>query len=146
MRSTFNTLIFCSCLSLLGTFCAIVQGAEKSGPNIIFIMADDLGYGDLGSYGQQLIKTPRLDELAASGMKFTQAYAGAPVCTPSRCVLMTGKHNGHTIARDNVPHYRTYLHEEDVTVAEILQQQGYRCGGVGKWSLGDAGTEGRATK
>jgi len=108
-------------------------------------MADDLGYGDLGCYGQRLIRTPHIDDLAAEGLRFTQAYAGGPVCTPSRSVLMTGQHNGHTPARDNIPHYHTYLQEEDVTVAEVLKKAGYRCGGVGKWSLGDAGTVGRAT-
>ncbi len=117
----------------------------KSQPNIIFIMADDLGYGDLGCYGQDLIQTPNIDQLAREGTRFTQAYAGGPVCTPSRSVLMTGLHNGHTPARDNIPHYHTYLREGDVTVAEILQRAGYQCGGVGKWSLGDAGTVGRAT-
>lgn len=116
-----------------------------SRPNIVFLMADDLGYGDMGCYGQQLMRTPRLDRLASEGLRFTQAYAGGPVCTPSRCVLMTGMHTGHAAARDNIPHYPTYLHEEDVTVAEVLNQAGYRCGGVGKWSLGDAGTVGRAT-
>jgi arylsulfatase A-like enzyme len=114
-------------------------------PNIVFILADDLGYGDLGCYGQQTIKTPNIDRLAAEGLRFTQAYAGGPVCTPSRSVLMTGLHNGHTPARDNIPHYHTYLEEGDVTVAEVLKNAGYRCGGVGKWSLGDAGTVGRAT-
>ncbi len=114
-------------------------------PNIVFIMADDIGYGDLGCYGQQLVKTPNIDQLAAEGLRLTQAYAGAPVCTSSRCVLMTGLHNGHTAARDNIPHYPTYLEEDDVTVAEVLKEAGYRCGGVGKWSLGDAGTVGRAT-
>lgn len=114
-------------------------------PNIVFIMADDLGYGDLGCYGQKLIQTPNIDRLAAEGLRFTQAYAGGPVCAPSRCVLMTGLHNGHGAARDNIPHYQTYLQEEDVTVAEVLKRAGYRCGGVGKWSLGDAGTVGRAT-
>jgi len=118
---------------------------EEKRPNIIFIMADDLGYGDLGCYGQQLIKTPNIDKLAAEGLRFTQAYAGGSVCTPSRCVLMTGMHNGHGAARDNVPHYQTYLEEEDITIAEILKDAGYHCGGVGKWSLGDAGTVGRAT-
>lgn len=108
-------------------------------------MADDLGYGDLGCYGQELIQTPNIDRLAAEGLLFTQAYAGGPVCTPSRSVLMTGLHNGHTPARDNIPHYHTYLEEGDVTVAEVLKTAGYRCGGVGKWSLGDAGTVGRAT-
>ena len=114
-------------------------------PNFIFIMADDLGYGDLRCYGQQLIATPHIDLLAAEGMRFTQAYAGGPVCAPSRAVLMTGLHMGHAAVRDNVPHYHTYLQEDDVTIAEVLKQAGYRCGGVGKWSLGDAGTVGRAT-
>lgn len=118
-------------------------GKEK--PNIIFIMTDDLGYGDLGCYGQQKIQTPNIDRLASNGLRFTQAYAGAPVCTPSRCVLMTGMHNGHTAARDNIPHYNTYLQEEDITIAEVLKKAGYRCGGVGKWSLGDNGTVGSAT-
>ncbi len=108
-------------------------------------MADDLGYGDLGCYGQEMIKTPNIDRLAVEGLRFTQAYAGGPVCTPSRSVLMTGFHNGHTPARDNIPHYNTYLQEEDVTVAEVLKAAGYRTGGIGKWSLGDAGTVGRAT-
>ncbi len=114
-------------------------------PNIIFIMADDLGYGDLGCYGQKLIRTPHIDQLASEGLRFTQAYAGGPVCTPSRATLMTGLHNGHSPARDNVPHYHTYLQEDDVTIAELLKEAGYRCGGVGKWSLGDAHTVGRAT-
>jgi len=118
---------------------------RDSRPNIIFIMADDLGYGDLGCYGQKLIEPPNIDRLAAEGLLFTQAYAGGPVCTPSRSVLMTGLHNGHTPARDNIPHYKTYLDEDDVTVAEVLKKAGYRCGGIGKWSLGDAGTVGRAT-
>ena len=86
--------------------------ADELRPNLIFIMADDLGYGDLGCYGQQLIHTPHIDRLAAEGIRFTQAYAGSPVCTPSRSVLMTGQHNGHTAARDNVPHYHTFLQED----------------------------------
>lgn len=121
------------------------EASENKKPNIIFIMTDDVGYGDLGCYGQELIKTPNIDDLAGQGLRFTQAYAGGPVSTPSRSVLMTGLHNGHTPARDNIPHYHTYLQEDDVTVAEILQNAGYRCGGVGKWSLGDAGTVGSAT-
>ena len=70
-------------------------------PNIVIVLADDLGYGDLGSYGQTKIKTPHLDRLAAEGMRFTQFYSGSPVCAPSRCVLMTGKHGGHAYIRDN---------------------------------------------
>ena len=131
---------------LLGllTACQLgVWGADR--PNIVFLLADDLGYGDLGSYGGEMIETPHLDKLAREGMRFTQAYAGGPVCTVSRSVLMTGLHGGHTPARDNVPHYHTYLQEQDITIAEILKEAGYRCAGVGKWSLGDAGTVGRAT-
>ena len=123
----------------------VQQNANACKPNIIFIMADDLGYGDLGCYGQKLTDTPNIDQLAAEGLRFTQAYAGGPVCTPSRSVLMTGLHNGHTPARDNIPHYNTYLDEDDITVAEILKKAGYQCGGIGKWSLGDAGMVGRAT-
>ncbi|MCA9068576.1 MAG: sulfatase-like hydrolase/transferase, partial [Planctomycetaceae bacterium] len=127
--------------------CSDVSGSGEtpSRPNIIFIMADDLGYGDLGCYGQPSIETPHIDRLAARGIRFTQAYAGSTVCAASRAVLMTGRHNGHAPARDNVPHYLSYLQENDVTLAEVLKQAGYRCGGVGKWSLGDAGTVGRAT-
>ncbi len=109
-------------------------------PNIIFVMADDLGYGDLGCFGQKLIQTPNLDRLAAEGMRFTDAYAGCTVCAPSRSVLMTGKHTGHTSIRANtggVP-----LLPEDVTVAEVLQKAGYRTGAYGKWGLGDIHSEG----
>lgn len=121
---------------------AAAFAAEK--PNIIFIMADDLGYGDPGCYGQEHFKTPQIDRLAGEGLRFTQAYANGAVCTPSRSSLMTGMHNGHSIARDNVPHYPTYLKDGDITVAEILKEAGYRTGGIGKWSLGDAHTEGSA--
>lgn len=119
--------------------------ASEEQPNIIFIMVDDMGYGDPGCYGQKKMKTPHIDRLASEGIRFTQAYAGGPVCTSSRSVLITGLHAGHTPARDNVPHYRTYLEESDFTMAEMLQRAGYRCGGVGKWSLGDPGTVGDAT-
>jgi arylsulfatase A-like enzyme len=132
-------------IALLVCIPAQIQANEAERPNIILIMADDLGYGDLGCYGQKLIETPHIDRLAAQGLRFAQAYAGSTVCAASRAVLMTGFHNGHSPARDNVPHYPTYLQESDVTIAEVLQKAGYRCGGVGKWSLGDAGTVGRAT-
>ncbi len=130
-------------LILFVSFNLGVLGADK--PNIVFLLADDLGYGDLGSYGGEMIDTPHLDQLALEGMRFTQAYAGGPVCTSSRSVLMTGLHGGHTPARDNIPHYHTYLQEKDITMAEMLKNAGYQCAGVGKWSLGDAGTVGRAT-
>ncbi len=108
-------------------------------PNIVFILADDLGYGDVGCYGQQQIRTPHLDRLAAQGMRFTHCYAGSTVCAPSRCCLMTGKHTGHGRIRGNGP---LPLRPEDVTVAELLKQAGYATGIVGKWGLGDVGTTG----
>ncbi|MCA9026335.1 MAG: arylsulfatase [Planctomycetaceae bacterium] len=113
-----------------------------SKPNIVFIMADDLGYGDLGCYGQTMIQTPHIDELASEGIRFTQCYAGSSVCAPSRCCLMTGLHNGHSRIRDNIPH-GTFLRDEDVTLAEIARAAGYRTGAIGKWSLGVHGSEGK---
>ena len=109
-------------------------------PNIILILADDLGYGDLGCYGQKVIQTPRLDQMAAEGLRFTQFYAGCPVCAPSRSVLMTGQHTGHTHVRGNAGADDTSiqsLRDEDVTVAEILKGAGYRTGLTGKWGLGE---------
>ncbi len=112
-------------------------------PNFIFILADDLGYGDLGCYGQTRIKTPNIDRLAAEGMRFTQFYAGSTVCAPSRSALMTGQHTGHTRVRGNdaVP-----LQPEDFTVAELLQKAGYKTGAIGKWGLGLANTTGGPNK
>lgn len=136
---------FLTPLLLVGIFAPQHEAISQTKPNIIFLMADDLGYGDPGCYDGTTIATPNIDRLGKEGIRFTQAYSGGPVCTSARCVLMTGMHNGHTAARDNVPHYHTYLHDEDITVAEVLKSAGYRCGGIGKWSLGDAGTEGRAT-
>src|SRR5215468_8506621 len=82
-------------------FASVSHAQSKSSPNIVFILADDLGYGDLGCYGQKQIKTPCIDQMAAEGMRFTQCYAGSTVCAPSRCCLMTGKHTGHAIHRGN---------------------------------------------
>ncbi|MBW3624995.1 MAG: arylsulfatase [Armatimonadetes bacterium] len=112
-------------------------------PNIIFILADDLGYNDLGSYGQKRIQTPNLDRMAREGMRFTQFYCGSPVCAPSRSVLMTGLHTGHTTVRGNA---RVPLRPQDVTVAEVMKTAGYATGLVGKWGLGDEGTPGVPTK
>jgi arylsulfatase A-like enzyme len=112
-------------------------------PNIILILADDLGYGDLGCYGQAKIKTPNLDKLAAEGMRFTNFYAGSTVCAPSRATLMTGLHSGHSKIRGNS---RLALEPGDLTVAELLQQNGYKTCLVGKWGLGDPGTSGLPNK
>src|SRR5213596_492410 len=108
-------------------------------PNIIFIMADDLGYGDLGCYGQKLIRTPNVDKLAKQGTRFTQFYAGSSVCGPSRCSLMTGYHTGHARIRGNSS---LHIQEEDVTVAELLKNAGYRTALIGKWGLGEEQTAG----
>ncbi len=115
--------------------------AAPSKPNIILILADDLGVYDLGCYGQKRIQTPNIDRLAAEGMRFTEAYAGACVCAPSRCALMTGMHGGHARVRDNIPH-GVFLQPDDVTVAEVLKQAGYRTCAIGKWSLGSPGSWG----
>ena len=109
-------------------------------PNIIFILADDLGYGDLGCYGQKKIGTPTLDRLASEGIRFTSFYAGSTVCAPSRAALMLGQHTGHLNLRGNEPH-GTLLPGE-VTVAEVLKQSGYRTGLIGKWGLADEGLPG----
>jgi arylsulfatase A len=121
-------------------------------PNVVFIMADDLGWGDLGSYGQEKIRTPRLDQMAREGTRFTQFYAGSTVCAPSRSVLMTGQHTGHTYIRGNpawvtpskrLPRGVDYPLPDSVqTLAEVLQQRGYITGGFGKWGLGHPGSEG----
>ncbi len=109
--------------------------ASPAKPNIIFIFADDLGYGDLGSYGQKLIKTPRLDQLASEGMKFTQMYAGSSVCAPTRCALLTGKHMGHASVRHNQRAGDTLAVGES-TFGSVLKQVGYSTACIGKWGVG----------
>ena len=111
-------------------------------PNLVFILADDLGYAELGCYGQTMIQTPRLDQMAKEGLRFTHFYAGATVCAPSRSVLMTGMHHGHTRVRGNAGRTNPAaqaLQDGDVTVASVLQKAGYRTALFGKWGLGDAG-------
>ena len=114
----------------LGTF---ARAEEVARPNVVLIVADDLGYGDLGCYGQKLIATPRLDAMAAEGLRFTNFYAGSTVCAPSRCVLMTGFHTGHCYIRGNG---RVNLRAGDVTIAEMFQNKGYATACFGKWGLG----------
>lgn len=123
------------------------SGGRK--PNIIYIMADDLGYGDLGCYGQRHIKTPVLDALAAGGVRFTDHYAGSPVCAPSRCCLMTGLHTGHAYVRGNFeiqPQGQLPLPEGTATVARLLKEAGYATALIGKWGLGGPGSVGEPTK
>lgn len=122
---------------LAGSFC----GAAERKPNFVFILADDLGYGELGCYGQQKIKTPQLDRLAAEGMRFTDFYCGCSVCAPSRCTLMTGQHLGHATIRDNMQRGpglegQRAMEPGTVTVAQLLKQAGYATAIVGKWGLG----------
>jgi arylsulfatase A-like enzyme len=123
----------------------IVQAQKTAGrlPNIVFILADDLGYGDLGCYGQKRIKTPNIDALAKGGMRFTDFYAGSTVCAPSRASLMTGQHTGHTYIRGNgeLP-----LREKDTVLPQVLKQKGYVNGMVGKWGLGLQNTAGAPEK
>jgi arylsulfatase A len=113
-------------------------GAPGRAPNIVLIAADDLGYGELGAYGQRLISTPRLDRLAAEGTRFTQAYSAAAVCAPSRCSLLTGLHAGHAAVRENPfnGEGQGALGEGDTTFAEVLRARGYRTGIIGKWGFG----------
>ncbi|MEM8485818.1 MAG: arylsulfatase [Bacteroidota bacterium] len=130
---------------------------EQRPPNIIYFLADDLGYAELGSYGQEWIKTPHIDKIAAEGIRFTQHYSGNAVCAPSRCNLMTGKHPGHAYIRNNGdPAHLQHMKEEmgwefpgqnpipdeEVTIAEMLKQKGYATAAIGKWGLGHFGTTG----
>ena len=152
IRRVYHLLLFMT-LSAAGLSCT----TDKRPPNIIYLLADDLGYAELGSYGQQWIQTPHLDRLASEGMRFTQHYSGNAVCAPSRCNLMTGKHPGHAYIRDNGdPAHLQHLKEqygwefpgqnpipdEEVTIAEMLKQAGYATAAIGKWGLGHFGTTG----
>lgn len=133
----------------------VLSAAEP--PNIIYIMADDMGYHDAGAYGGEEILTPNIDRLAQEGTRFTQVYAGHPVCAPSRNVLMTGLHTGHTTVRNNFAAVggvtglgggkgRVPLNAEDFTVAELLKKAGYVTGMTGKWGLGEPNTSGEPNR
>ncbi len=131
---------------VLGQAGSIAEAARRNKPNIVFILADDLGYRELGSFGQKLIKTPNLDQLASQGMRLTQHYCGNAVCAPSRCVLMTAKHPGHAIVRSNKatpPEGQWPIPDSEITLAEVLQKQGYVTGAFGKWGLGGPDSSGR---
>jgi arylsulfatase A len=119
----------------------VADGADR--PNILLILADDVGMGDLGCYGGSLLNTPNIDGLAAGGMRFTDAYSGASVCAPSRCVLMTGRHMGRATIRGNwevFPEGQAPLKEGEVTLAMVLREAGYATGICGKWGLGGPGS------
>ncbi|MEM7234757.1 MAG: sulfatase-like hydrolase/transferase, partial [Planctomycetota bacterium] len=133
-------------LVALSLVCLVSSGqalAAPAKPNIIYIVSDDLGFGDLGSYGQKVIKTPRLDQLAAEGLRFTDHYAGHTVCRPSRLVFLTGKHTGHTAIAGNNRHI---LPKDSVTVTSLLKSAGYRTAGIGKWALGNVGSTGHPNR
>lgn len=150
----------CTCLFIATVTAAALPGrgtppAQTDGSprasNVIFIMADDLGWGELGCYGQEKIRTPHIDSLAAGGMRFTQNYSGAPVCAPSRNVLMTGKHLGHTTIRGNLPakdadgkrvEGQHPIPDAALTMAEVFRDGGYKTGAMGKWGLGAVGSSG----
>ncbi|MCB0631308.1 MAG: arylsulfatase [Saprospiraceae bacterium] len=147
MRTTH--LLYCTGLLLL-TACQSSSPTEETVnderlPNIVYILADDLGYGDLSCYGQQHFQTPNIDRLATQGMLFTQHYAGTTVCAPSRSALMSGQHTGHTFIRGNKrvePEGQYPIPDSLYTLAEMLQNQGYTTGAFGKWGLGPVGSTG----
>lgn len=138
-------------LAYLMLFCPFAMASTNERINVVFILADDLGWGEVGCFGQQRIPTPNIDRLATEGMRFTQHYSGAPVCAPSRCVLMTGRHLGHAEIRGNqqagvkFPEFSEGQHplsEQAVTIAQKFQQAGYATGAMGKWGLGPVGSTG----
>ncbi len=137
-----STGVWLAALLLIGST-ALVR-AEELPPNIVFILCDDLGYGDVGCFGQKKTRTPHIDTLARDGMRLTQHYSGAPVCAPSRCVLLTGLHSGHSQVRDNreaQPEGQYPLAEGTVTLPGLLE--GYVCGAFGKWGLGGPESSGK---
>lgn len=145
---------------LLALFASCVAPQDANGdplrpPNLVLVLADDLGYGEVGCYGQEKIRTPNVDRLAREGMRFTNHYSGSPVCAPSRCVLLTGLHTGHAVVRDNwenggwgpdEPEGQYPLPPEARTVAEYLGELGYRRGAFGKWGNGGPNTDGMPTR
>jgi arylsulfatase len=154
--------LFAVCLvSTVATAIGAPAAGPSRPPNVVYLLADDLGYAELGCYGQKWIKTPNLDRMAKEGMRFTQHYSGNAVCAPSRCSLMTGKHPGHAYIRSNgnpkdLQHLKAKfgwefpgqnpIPDAEVTIAEVLKQKGYATAAIGKWGLGHFGTTGDPNK
>jgi arylsulfatase A len=139
MQTIFKRSIFLVAFFFSGIAVMAQLKVSKKLPNIIFIFADDLGYGDIGCYGQQKIETPHIDRMAKNGIRFTQFYSGSTVCGPARCSFFTGLHTGHTVIRGNKPYPpegQTPLPDSVITMANILQQHGYATAAFGKWGLG----------
>jgi len=150
-----NQIVLCAWLAILFNLAPFdgnsLRGAETRKPNIVFILCDDLGYGDVGCFGQTKIRTPNIDRLAANGMRLTQHYSGHNVCAPSRCCLMTGKHPGHGYIRDNRGGLNGQEGQEPVPADELklplsFKKLGYTLGGFGKWGLGPVGSSGDPLK
>ncbi len=153
MRHAFRSFLALACGAIIASFDSVAAGADALRPNIILILADDLGWADLGCYGADLHETPNLDRLAAQGLRFTQAYASAPVCTPTRAAILSGKHPARlhmTIWREATtnppgdrrlipPVVQADLPHSERTLAEVLHEAGYLTAHVGKWHLGEAG-------
>ena len=157
LPSCFNPVPSClaavlfSALMLLPAGASAAEPPPKAARNVVFILADDLGWGERGSYGQKKIRTPHIDRLAAQGSRFTRHYSGAPVCAPSRCVLMTGKHLGHAEIRGNrqavksFPGFKEGQHPlggDALTLAQVFRRAGFATGAMGKWGLGPVGSTG----
>ena len=148
LRVVVSCALLMACVAPALTRGVSAQSRARAGsrrkPNVILVVADDLGRGDLGAYGQRFIRTPNLDRMAREGLRFTDAYAPSPVCAPSRASFMTGLHQGHARIRGNMGrnNERVPLRAEEVTIAEVLKGAGYRTGVVGKWGLGEPGTSG----
>ena len=143
LRLVGSSLVLGACLLALSTCASLGGGREEAArPNVLFLMVDDMGWGDLSCYGSKAIQTPHIDSLARDGMRFTDAYSGCTVCAPARSTLMDGKHMGHTSVRINTG--GAPLRAADTTLAEMMRDAGYTVGGFGKWGLGDLGTEGAA--
>ena len=123
-------------LSMVTFFAMSVAAVGADKPNVIYILADDLGYGDLSIYGQKKLKTPNIDRIGTEGLKFTDHYSGNTVCSPSRAVLMTGLHSGHCFIRGNIPKEEIELDSEWTVLPEIFKAAGYATGAYGKWGLG----------